>query len=180
VPFQSWTAVVNSPGEGAGAALSDTASGGDLSPAPQYMSQTFGAMYVGQRWRFTAYGILSSPGSGTATLNLGIYYGGYSGSVPLVTSGTFTPANSLSSAWWRLQVETEVRSLGSSGTTWSQGWIDIPSSATGVTRQQMSATGQAVTVNTTANSALTVGGVWSSAVSGDTVTCEGFVIEQLN
>jgi hypothetical protein len=184
MPGQNWLMVANSPisgaGQGAGSALSDTATGADLSPLPQFNSQTWAAMYAGQRWRFTAYGILSSPSSGTATLNIGIYYGGFTSGTALCTSGTFTPTASLSSAWWGIQVEMEVRSVGSSGTTWAQGWIDIPTSATAVTRQQMSGTSQTVTINTTASSTLTCGAVWSSAVSGNTVTCEGWIIEQMD
>ena len=180
MPSQSWISNPNTPGQGAGAALSDTATGADLSPLPQYQSQTYGPWYDGMRWRLTAYGILSTPGSGTATLNIGFYYGGFSSGTALVTSGVFTPTSSLSSAWWRAQAELEVRTIGSSGTTWTQGSIDIPTSATALTRQQMSGTAQTATINTTTNSTLTCGAVWGSAVVGDTITCEGFILEQLN
>lgn len=177
MPFQAWVANVNSPGEGAGTALSNSTSPTDISPAPQYMSQTYGPTYVGQRWRFTGYGIVSN--TSTPTLNLGIYYGGASGTA-LCTTGAVTTTGSLSSYWWRIQVETEIRSIGSSGTAWSQGWFDNPTTATAVTRLQMSATSQTVTVNTTTNSALTVGATWGTASSSNTITCEGFIVEQMN
>ena len=77
MPFQTWVATVNSPGQGPGAAYNTSTSATDVSPAPQFNSQTFGQMYVGQRWRFTAYGIYSN--TSTPTLNMGIYYGGVAG-----------------------------------------------------------------------------------------------------
>lgn len=177
MPFQSWVATVNSPGEGAGSALSNSTSATDISPAPQYMSQTYGQMYAGQRWRFTAYGIVST--TSTPTLNLGIYYGGVAGTA-LCTSGNVTMTASASSWWWQVQVFMEVRTVGSSGTVWCQGYFDNPTSSTAVTRLQMSATAQAASINTTTNSALTCGATWGTASSSNTITCEGFIIEQMN
>jgi hypothetical protein len=173
---QSWVGNPNL-GLGAGSPLSNSTSPTDISAAPQYMSQTYGQMYVGQRWRFTAYGIVST--TSTPTLNLGIYYGGIAGTA-LCTAGTVTMTASASSWWWRIQVEMQVRTLGSTGTVWCQGWFDNPTSATAVTRLQMSATAQTVTINTTTNSALTCGATWGTASSSNTITCEDLIIEQLN
>jgi hypothetical protein len=175
--MQAWVATVNSPGQGAGTAFNNSSSASDISPAPQYQSQTYGPMYVGQKWRFKAAGIYSN--TSTPTLNLGIYYGGVAGTA-LCTSGTVTTTTGASSWWWLLEVLMEVRSLGSSGTVWCQGWFDNPTSSTAVTRLQMSATSQTVTINTTTNSALTVGATWGAASSSNTITCELFSIEQMN
>ena len=44
----------------------------------------------------------------------------------------------------------------------------------------MSATAQNVTVNTTTNSALTVGATWGTNSASNTLTLKGYMIEQLN
>lgn len=175
--LQTWVANVNSPGQGAGAAYASSTTATDVSPAPQYFSQTYGPMYAGQRWRFLAYGIFSN--TGTPTLNLGFYYGGVAG-VALATTGAVTTTTGASSWWWRMQAYLEVLSLGSSGAIRCFGWADFPTSSTGVTPQQMSATGQPVTVNTTTNSALTAGATWGTNSASNTLTCQGFSIEQMN
>jgi hypothetical protein len=179
MPAQTWISVANSPvsgaGEGAGSAYSNSTAATDVSPAPQYMSQTWGPMYIGQKWRFIAWSTASN--TGTPTLNLGIYYGGVAGQA-LCTSGTVTTTTAMSSWQWLITVDAEVITLGSSGTIRSYGWIDIPTSATAVTRQSMSSTSQDVTVNTTTNSALTFGATWGTANASNTLTCKGFKIEQ--
>ena len=179
MPATTWQAVLNSPvsgaGQGAGAAYASSSSATDVSPAPQFMSQTWGPSYAGQKFRFTAYATASN--TSTPTLNLGIYYGGVGGSA-LCTSGTITTTTAMSSWQWLIVVEAEVITIGSSGTIRSYGWVDIPTSATAITRQAMNGTGQDVTVNTTVNSALTFGATWGSSSSSNTLTCKGFKIEQ--
>jgi hypothetical protein len=171
--------VVNSPGLGAGAALANSASATDISPAPQYVVPA-NTLYAGQKWRFTAHGILSTAASGNPTLTLGVYYGGVAGTA-LLTSGALTVTASLTNAPWRCTADMEVRSTGSSGTTWSDGLVYNPTSLTALTPQFMPATQtQPVTINTTTANGLTLGATWSSAVAGTSVTCEGWVIELLN
>lgn len=177
MPLQTWITAANSPGQGAGAAYASSTTATDVSPAPQYFSQTYGPMYAGQRWRLRAYGIFSN--TGTPTLNLGFYYGTVTG-VPLITTGAITTTTGASSWWWNIEAMLEVLSIGSSGTIECHGWADIPTSSTAVTRLQMSATGQPVTVNTTTNSALTAGATWGTSSASNTLTCKGFSIEQMN
>ena len=177
MPMQSWVTSVPTPGEGAGAAYASSASATDVSPAPQFNSQTYGPMYVGQKWRWTAYAIASN--TGTPTLNLGFYYGGVAGTA-LATSGTVTTTTAMSAWWWRWVAESEVITLGASGTIRTFGWIYIPTSSTAVTVQQLSATAQDVTVNTTTNSALTAGATWGTSSASNTLTLKGFILEQLN
>ena len=177
MPFQAWVARVNSPGQGAGAAYASSTSATDVSPAPQYMSQTYGPMYVGQAWRLTAYAIASN--TATPTLNVGFYYGGVAGTA-MITSGAITTTTAMSSWWWEWYAYAEVISLGSSGSIRCYGWVKIPTSATAVTTQQMSATSQDVTINTTTNSALTAGATWGSSSSSNTLTLKGYIVEQLN
>ena len=178
MPYQSWVANANSPGQSAGAALASSVTLTDISPAPQFSSQTFGQMYVGQRWRLTAHGIFST--TGTPTLLLGCYYGGVAGTALAASAATTTGSGA--AAWpWKLEVLLSVRSLGASGTIWCQGWLDFPTSLTAITRTAIPTTNvQLVTVNTGTNSALTVGAQWGTSSSSNTVTCEDFIIEQMN
>lgn len=177
MPMQSWVTSVPTPGEGAGSAYANSSAPADVSPAPQFNSQTYGPMYIGQKWRWTAYAIASN--TSTPNLNLGFYYGGVAGTA-LIISGNILTTTAMSSWWWLWTAYSEVIALGSSGTIRSYGWVDIPTSATAVTRQQMSGTAQDVTVNTTTNSALTAGATWGTANSSNTLTLKGFILEQLN
>jgi hypothetical protein len=179
MPATDWLAIgnntVSGAGLGAGSAYASSAALTDVSPAPQYMSQTWGPVCVGQKWRWVAYFIASN--TGTPTLAVGIYYGGIAGTA-LQTSGSITTTTAMSNWLWRMEVDSEVIAVGTSGTIRSYGWIDIPTSATAVTRQQMNGTAQDVTVNTTTTSALTVGAQWGTSNSSNTLTVKGFKIEQ--
>jgi hypothetical protein len=177
MPMQSWVISAPTPGQGAGAAYANSSAATDVSAAPQFMSQTYGPMYVGQRWRWTATAIASN--TGTPTLNLGFYYGGVAGTA-LATSGAITTTTAMSSWWWKWEAYSEVIALGSSGTIRTYGFIYIPTSSTAVTVQQLSATTQDVTANTTTNSALTAGATWGTASSSNTLTLKEFFIEQMN
>lgn len=174
MPIQAWSAIVNTPGQGAGTAYASSNTATDVSPAPQFQSQTYGPMYVGQRWRWTAYAIASN--TSTPTLNLGFYYGGVAGTA-LITSGAITTTTAMSNWWWKWEAVSEVITLGSSGTIRTYGWIYIPTSATAVTVQQMSATSQDVTINTTSNSSMTAGATWGTSSASNTLTLRGFVLE---
>lgn len=178
MPFQSWVSCANTPGLGAGAALASSTTLTDISPAPQFLSQTFGQMYIGQRWRIVAHGIFST--TGTPTLLLGFYYGGVAGTALAATAATATGSGA--AAWpWKLELQMSVRSLGSSGTVWAQGFCDLGTSLTALARTAIPVTNvQLVTVNTTVNSALTVGAQWGTSSVSNTVTCEDLIVEQLN
>lgn len=180
MPAQTWLSVANSPisgaGQGAGAVYNSSAAATDVSPAPQFISQTWGPMYQGQRWRFR--GIAVASNTGTPTLNLGVYYGGVAG-VALCTTGAVTTTTAMSGWQWIFEVTAEVITIGSSGTIRCYGWADIPTSSTAVTRQQMSGTAQDVTVNTTTNSALTAGATWGTSNASNTLTLKSWLIEQM-
>lgn len=175
MPIPGWLSVANHPGQGGGTAYASSTSATDVSPAPQFFSQTWGPMTVGQRWRFTGYAIASN--TSTPTLNLGVYYGGVAGTA-LSTTGTITTTTAMTNWWWKIEVVSEVITIGSSGTIRSFGWVYIPTSATATTVQQMSSTAQDVTVNTGSNSALTFGATWGTNSASNTLTCKGWLVEQ--
>jgi hypothetical protein len=179
VPNQGWMANVNSPGIGAGAAYASSTTATDVSPLPQFMSQTFGQMYAGQRWRLSAWGIYSN--TSTPALTVGFYYGGAAAGTLLAATPSITTTTAASSWPWEAELKLEVRSIGSSGSVWCKGWFDNPTSLTAFTRYGMPATQtQPITINTTTNSSLTVAATWGTSSSSNTLTCEGWQIEQMN
>lgn len=177
MPLQSWEAVLNVPGEGAGSALANTTTATDISPSPQ-LTLPAGYMYIGQRLRVVGYGIFST--TGTPNLTLGVYYGGVAATL-LAGTGTVATGNNAASWPWRIQAEIYVRSLGSSGTVWVNGIVFLGTSLTAMTPLWIpNSQTQPVTVNTTTANTLTVGATWGSASSSNTITCEDAYIEAIS
>lgn len=179
MPNQGWVQNVNSPGLGAAAAANNFTTAADISPLPQFQTQTYGQMYVGQRWRLTAWGIYSN--TSTPNLTIGFWYGGAAAGTLLAATPTIVTTTGASSWPWEAELKLEVRTTGATGTVWSKGWFDNPTSLTACTRYVMPATQtQPITVNTTVNSTLTIAATWGTASASNTITCEGWQIEQLN
>ena len=99
----------------------------------------------------------------------------------LLTSGAITTTTAATAWPWHIEAWVEVKTLGSSGTVWSKGWLDLPTSLTAIARTSMPATQtQPITVDTTTAKAITCGATWGSASSSNTITCEGFHVIALN
>lgn len=179
MPIQTWEALVgNVPGVGAGTALASSASLTDISPAPQIVLPA-NYLYENQRLRIKGYGIYSS--TSTPTLLLGIYYGGVAGANPLGASAANAVASGASNYPWKIQLEIYVRTVGSSGTVWCNGQVDVGSSLTAYTSYALpSSQTQPITINTTAANALTIGAQWGSNSSSNTITCEDFYVEAIS
>lgn len=177
MPAQFWVSEVTSPGQGAGAAYASSASVTDVSPGnPQYL--TVPPLYVGQKFHLVAYGIFSN--TGTPTLNLGFYYGGVAGTA-LLTSGAITTTTGATSWPWHMEAWVEVKTLGTTGTVWSKGWLDLPTSLTAIARTSMPATQtQPVTVDTTTAKAITAGATWGTSSASNTLTLQGYHVLALN
>jgi len=177
MPIQSWEAVLNVPGEGAGTALASSTTLTDISPAPQLVLPS-GYMYIGQRLRLIAYGIFST--TSTPTLLLGGYYGGVAGTA-LAATAAITTGSGAASWPWRLSLEIYVRSVGSSGTVWCNGVVKLGTSLTGATDYWIpSSQTQPITINTTTANALTVGAQWGTSSASNTITCEDAYIEAIS
>jgi hypothetical protein len=175
MPIQTWEALLgNVPAVGAGSALASSSSATDISPAPQ-VTINGGQLYLGQRIRLIGYGIFST--TGTPNLTLGGYYGGVAGTA-LATTGTVATGNNAASWPWRLQLEIEVRTLGTSGTLWCNGIVYLGTSLTAMTPLWIpNSQTQPITVNTTTANALTIGATWGTPSSSNTITCEDAYIE---
>jgi hypothetical protein len=179
MPAQFWEAVLNSPGLGAGANYTNSTTITDVSAAPQLVLPA-NFLYTGQSLRMTAFGTFQTSAT-TPTLTLGFYYGGVAGTA-LVASAALTAPNSATVNWpWRMEATATVRSVGSSGTIITQGFIDIAASLTTLTHAPLPAIALAtVTIDTTAAKALTVGATWGTAASTNILVCHQFLVEAMN
>lgn len=177
MPSQFWQANVNSPGIGAGTALSNSTTLTDIGPAPQYVLPA-NYMYVGQRWKIRGYGVYST--TGTPSLLLGVYYGGVAGTLIAATAAN-NGASGAASYPWRIELDISVRTVGSSGTVWANGWAKVGSALATYTEYSLPTTQtQPITINTTTANAWSIGAQWGTANSSNTITCEDLIVELLN
>ena len=170
----TWESVLNFPVQGAGAAYNTSVTLTDVTPAPQQIIPA-NFLQVGSAFKITAFGTYSN--TGTPTLLLGVYYGGVAGTALAATGATTTTTGATN--WpFRLEYTGIVRSIGPSGTIMGQGFVDLATSLTAVTRIPIPATALAtVTVDTTSAKALTIGAQWGTSSASNTLTLQGVIIE---
>jgi hypothetical protein len=177
MPAQFWRSVLNAPGVGPGTALASSTTLTDISGAPQLVLPA-NYLYIGQRLRMKGYGIYST--TGTPTLQVGAYYGGVAGTALAVTAANSTPNNSAAYPW-QVDLDIYVRSVGSSGTVWCNGWAKVGSSLTAMTEYAIpSSQTQPISVSTTTANALTIGALWGTSSASNTITCEDLYVEALS
>src|SRR5208282_3128105 len=130
--------------------------------------------------RLTAYGIESSASSGNPTLTLGFYYGGVASTL-LAGNAGLALGTSAASWPWKMVMDMNVRTTGSSGTVWCLGILWWPTSlaAWGNTPMPLTQT-MPITVSTTTANALTCGATYSSAVASTSITVEDMIVELVN
>lgn len=178
MPAQFWSALLDSPAYIAdGTALASSTTLTDISPVP---TLTFPAnyLYAGQVFRVTAAGRVST--TGTPTLNLGIYYGAVAGTA-LATTGAITTTSGVTNVTWRLEGTIVIRTVGATGTAFTTGFVHGISGTVGVSVVPMpAATPAAVTIDTTAAKALTIGATWGTNSASNTITQHQWLIEALN
>lgn len=143
----------------------------------------------GRVLRLTAYGRHST--TGTPTLVFAIRWGGVSGTV-ICQSGAVTCGSGVSNAMWRMEAIIQVRANGSSGSVFAVGEVSLgedaaPSVGSATNAPGISlmgsagvATPAAVTVDLTADTALSVTADWSASSASNTLTGHVYVIEALN
>jgi hypothetical protein len=177
MPGMFWSTLLNSPqSAAAGAALATSAALTDVSPAPQ-LQLPANFLQVGSCLRLTAFGTFSN--TATPTLLLGFYYGGVAG-VALAASAATTTTTAAVNWPWRMEATVTVRSTGSAGTAMAQGFVDLATSLTAVTRIPIPATALATAaVDTTTAKAITVGAQWGTSSASNTLTCHQFMIESI-
>lgn len=143
----------------------------------------------GRILRLTAYGRHST--TATPTLTFALRWGGVTGTV-VAQSGALTCGSGVTAAPWKVELTLQVRSNGSTGTVFVMGeaicWDDAVGSTGSATNapgiaamtSAGAATPAAVTVDLTADSALSLTADWSAASASNTLTGHIYVIEALN
>ena len=178
MPSQFWEAHIGGPPQPvAGSALLSSTTLTDVSPAPQITIPANFLNYYGATIRLTSFGFFSN--TLTPTLLLGFYYGGVAG-VTLGNSGAVTTTTGATSWPWRLEMTCTVRTTGSTGTIMCQGFLDLGTSLTAVTRIPIPNTSLAVvTIDTTSAKAITTGAQWGANSASNTLTCHQMLAESL-
>lgn len=178
MPYMAWSALLNSPTAGAGAAYNTSVTLTDVSAVPQFtLPANF--LQVGSALRFKAFGTYSTT-TGPPTLLLGIYYGGVAGTA-LAASLALATTASVTNVPWRLELDTIIRSVGATGTAISSGFVKLGTSVSAFADENP-VPGIAlatVTVDTTAAKVLSVGAQWGTSSASNTLTLHGFLIESL-
>ena len=140
-----------------------------------------GYMADGRRLRITAYGKLST--TGTPTMTWAIRWGGVAGTL-LATSEALTMGSGVTNVNWELTCIIQTRTNGATGTLQAMGSLVVHTSSTVVLHNILGVSGYdapaAVTVDLTADTALSVTGDWSAASASNTLTGVDFALESLN
>jgi hypothetical protein len=175
MPYMTWASLLNSPqAVAAGTALASSTSLTDISVAPQFtLPANF--LQAGSALRFTAFGVFST--TATPTLLVGVYYGAVAGTA-LAATTAFTTPSGVTNVPWRLELETTIRSVGTSGTAMSQGFFQYGASVSALqaTLPLPQIALATTTVDTTAAKVLSIGAQWGTNSASNTITLHGFRI----
>jgi hypothetical protein len=143
----------------------------------------------GRILRLTAYGRHST--TGTPTIQFSVRWGGVAGTL-LCQSGTITCGSAVSAAMWRVEVIIVTRANGSSGSLFATGLSTVADDAASTVGSATNthgadlmgsggvATPAAVTVDLTADTALSITAKWGTASSSNTLTGHQYLLETLN
>lgn len=168
-----------------------TAMANTTTEAILFPNVTIPANYLqdGRVLRITAYGRHST--TGTPTMVFAIRWGGVSGTI-ISQTGAITCGSGVTAAPWKVEAIIQTRSNGSTGTVFVQGeaylWDDAVGSTGSATNapgigalgSAGAATPAAVTVDLTADTALSITGDWSAQSASNTITGHIYIIESLN
>jgi hypothetical protein len=138
-------------------------------------------LYPGMAIRFTANGIFTC-GSTATNATFALMWGGTGGTV-LATTGAIAMLVSSTTLAWELQALLTCRSIGTSGTVWTQGFVKgiVASVPQSTSRMDSSVFGTpaVATVNTTGavSTALVLNGTLSQVTGAPTITCQQFLVE---
>ena len=174
MPGMVWTSLLNSPqATAAGTALASSTTLTDISVAPQFtLPANF--LQAGSALKFSAHGQFST--TGTPTLLIGVYYGGVAGTALAATVAT-TTGSGVTTVPWRLELDTTIRTTGTSGTAMSNGLWYLGTSVTAATFAPIPQVAPTtVTVDTTAAKTLTIGAQWGTSSASNTIQLHGFRI----
>lgn len=146
-------------------------------------------MQDGRVLRLMAWGRQST--TGTPTLTFRVRWGGVSGTV-LIASGALTTGSAVSAGMWKAEIYLQTRSNGSSGSIFGSGLVTVGDDAASTVGSATNthaadfmgsagvATPAAVTVDLTADTALSLTAQWSAASASNTLTGHVYTIESIN
>ena len=135
----------------------------------------------GRVLRITASGKLST--TGTPTITFALRWGGVSGTL-IATSEAITCASGAANTMWFLEIMVQTRTNGATGTVVANGIATVNLTASTATHQAFGVSGfdapAAVTVDLTADTALSLTADWSASSASNTLTGMNYHIESLN
>lgn len=138
-------------------------------------------MQDGRVVRMRAFGKLST--TGTPTITFAIRWGGVSGTL-LATTEAITCASGAANTNWSLEAYIQTRSNGSSGSLFVMGDVTVNLTASTNTSGVFGVSGfdapAAVTVDLTADTALSITADWSAASASNTITGHMYTLESMN
>lgn len=138
-------------------------------------------MADGRLLRMRVFGKLST--TGTPTITFAVRWGGVAGTL-LATTEAITNGSGVTNANWDAEVYIQTRANGSSGSLLVWGLAHVHTAAATVVTNVFGVSGfdapAAVTVDLTADAALSFTGDWSAASASNTITAMGYVLEAIN
>lgn len=138
-------------------------------------------MQDGRVLRIRAFGKLST--TSTPTIIFALRWGGVAGTL-LATSEAITNGSGVANVNWEVELYVTTRSNGATGTLLAFGSVIVHTSATAVVHNVLSVSGYdapaAVTVDLTADTALSLTADWSAASASNTLTGMSYYVEALN
>lgn len=149
-------------------------------------------MQDGRGLRLTAHGRWSNVVTAVPTLTFAIRWGGVAGTIVMQSPAIVTPATATTNAPWSLEAIIQTRSNGSSGSLFGMGLVTMTDGAAptfgtitnyGVTASMNStglATPAAVTVDLTADTALSLTGKFSASNAANGFTGHIYTLEAMN
>jgi hypothetical protein len=138
-------------------------------------------MQDGRRMRLTCSGKLST--TGTPTMVWALRWGGVSGTI-LANTEAITMGSGVTNVNWRTVLDIQTRLNGATGTLLVFGSLAVHTSSTAVSTNVYGVSGfdapAAVTVDLTADTALSFTGDWSANSASNTITGMDYGLESLN
>jgi hypothetical protein len=146
----------------------------------------------GRLLRVTAYGRYGNVVTSVPTLTFRLRWGGVAGTIIAQSAAIVTSAVAMTAALWKIEVLIQVRTNGATGTVFAMGDLQMTTNTAptfgtvtnyGVPSMVASAglaTPAAVTVDLTADTALSLTAQWSAANAANTLTGHLYVLESMN
>jgi hypothetical protein len=138
-------------------------------------------MQDGRTICITAYGKLST--TGTPTMIFALRWGGVAGTL-LATTEAITTASGSANTMWSVKIYVTTRTNGATGSLFATGNATVNLTSSTNTSQAFGVSGfdapAAVTVDLTADTALSFTATWSASSASNTLTTNQYYIESIN